>query len=862
VHTDIGSFSFRGLQTEVGATSPSHAFLISNPGDAPLPQLEVAAHGDFVVTANSCVAPLSAKATGQNQCSVSVAFRPMQSGIRTGDLTIEASGVQPEVISLDAGAPVNFPTVQQGGTRVQWVELPTGITSVTASVVGPFYIALRTSYVYGSIDGVHFEPSASTDGTCGSTHGAACRVYLGIEQLPSAPLGQTRGSVLLSNGLSYALVANVLAPGLGLSPAMIDAGSIPVGSTSDNDAFTITNDGRLPITLGQAHATGPFKIIDGCGRSLAAGASCTVGVYFSPLATGAASGEILIPTSAGSIAVAGGGTGLDNPADVRINPATVNFPLPSTWVSHRRTIVVTNLSAVNSVQIGALAGLCANQFSQACPMQVADYCATLAPKTHCVIELRYVGYPGLAAQPSSVQLPVTPSSGSTAYEYAIPLTPVNPNPATPNLLSVSPAGLQFPAIPFARHSGGQIVTVKNVSTLTLSLSAASIPDFIIEPSCGPLLPSKSCQLIVHYVPISGNTQARGQLSITGVDLAGDGAPVALATLAVSGSSTSMASLGSPSYPPLIEPIPSNVDGSVTITNASATPLVLSSITAEYPSAPYSLDCPQPLAPGASCPIYPGLSSCQTSGTYCHFFIYSNAPSSPDEYVASLPQRAPVEDFQTAFEVGPPILVFPPTALGASSTSGIGVSLFNPSVQDSIAFSIAPNVNDNFTVVNQCPPYIDAQMGYQGSWSASCTVGVTFTPKTVGFHTGTVSYTSGVSRGTIQLVGFVALPKALSVSPSALSFSTPLGQTGMQTVTLKNTSTAALKLFPAVLVGVAQSSFSVSQATCGSSLAAGATCTLTVAYVPNPIDSATAALLITSGTNNDVHTVALKGVAAH
>lgn len=230
-------------------------------------------------------------------------------------------------VGQTAGTPINFPTVQLGATAFDWVQLPAGTTAVSGTVTGPFAIALQASYDYGSINGISFASSADTDGVC-SPGAPACAVYLGVEFLGAATPGSSTGTVTLNNGLVYSLSASVLGPGLIFSPSTIDGGSVPVGSTSDGHSFTITNVEpavSTAIALDPPSVSGPFLVTNNCVASLAAGATCSMTVFFAPTATGAANGDIQIPTGVGTIHIALTGTGVDNPADMKIDPATIVF---------------------------------------------------------------------------------------------------------------------------------------------------------------------------------------------------------------------------------------------------------------------------------------------------------------------------------------------------------------------------------------------------------------------------------------------------------------------------------------------------------------------------------------------------------
>jgi hypothetical protein len=345
LRTEKGNYSFRGLQVPVGQTSSAIEIPITNGGDVPLTGVSATTHGDFVVTGTSCAGQLPAGAAEKSRCVISVAFHPVDSGPRTGDLTIQAAGVRPQVVPLDGGTPIEFSTLQPSATAVSWVQLPAGTTGVSGTVTGPFAIALQASYDYGSINGISFDSSAVTNGVC-SPDATACGVYLGVEFLGTTIPGPSTGTITLSNGLTYSLSANVLGPGLIFTPSTIDAGSVSVGSTNDGSTFTISNveaAGSADITLEPPTVSGPFSITNNCGASLVAGATCSMTVFFAPTANGAASGEIQVPTGVGVLLVSLTGSGVDNPANVSIDPANINFEVLSTGVSAIRTVKITNL---------------------------------------------------------------------------------------------------------------------------------------------------------------------------------------------------------------------------------------------------------------------------------------------------------------------------------------------------------------------------------------------------------------------------------------------------------------------------------------------------------------------------------------
>lgn len=876
VATDRGSLSFRGLHVAVGGTSPAHNIVVGNRGGAPLNRLNALTHGDFVITASTCSQALGPTGSGNDTCTISVAFRPTMNGKRSGDLTVQAADVQTLVVPLDAGTPIDFPTLQPGATAVEWVELPAETTAVSGTVTGPFAIALQASYVYGSIGGVTFASSAASDGVCG-TGATPCGVYLGVEFLGTSTMSEATGTVTLSNGLTYTLSANVVAPGVVLTPVSFDGGSVSVGSISDPFTVSITNVQSTPITLDAPSVSGPFSITDGCSSSLAAGATCTINISFAPTATGVASGELQVTTSLGNLIASLSGTGLDNPANVQISPATITFALTPPTFAGTRTVKLTNLSSVDSVQAGALtlssAFFCLQSSDVLCLVVAANTCTTLAPLATCQIQLRYQGESGEFPEPGSVQIPLTPSSSTTAFTYIIPFTQTLPS-ATTSVLSVSPAVLQFPKTPFGQPSGPLTVSVTNLSQSAVGITASSIPDFIIDPSCGPLLPGKSCSLSVHYVPVSGAGQANGQLTINAFDTANP-STTGSATVSVTGFGTPAASIASPSYPPLFQPL--NLDltgGSIEISNPSTTPLMLGSIDGLSTAiAADASDCGASIPPGGSCTVNVSLNEgCPDLTSNCQLGVYSDALSSPDIYQVISQQSggaalitfyfAPSDSsLRSGGYPGVPTtipFVFPSTAGGASATSTFLVQVGSLGSFGGVSLFVTPNVSSDFTVNNQCPQVLVPQLVQSvGAFVSNCNFSLTFAPQSPGFHAGTITLSTSLGLWTMLIAGTTAPAPPLSVSPATLVLSALPGKTDAGTVLLTNMSSAPLSLAAPALAGPQAADFKITQTTCSSSLAAGATCTIQVTYT-NPEYLSAAQLIVASG-NNDVQTVTLTGV---
>ncbi len=170
----------------------------------------------------------------------------------------------------------------------------------------------------------------------------------------------------------------------------------------------------------------------------------------------------------------------------------------------------------------------------------------------------------------------------------------------------------------------------------------------------------------------------------------------------------------------------------------------------------------------------------------------------------------------------------------------GGPLNNPSVSASNGFSATSN----------CPATLAPAL--------SCTIPVTFTPTALGPVTGklTVSDNSGNLGPTqvLTLTGTGIVP--VTVSPTSLSFgSVRVGDSSQaKNVTLANQQSVALN-FTGITVTVG---FQIASNTCGTSIAAGASCTVGVKFIPNQKGTITGTLVFADNAANSPQAVSLSG----
>ncbi|HEY6412313.1 MAG TPA: choice-of-anchor D domain-containing protein [Edaphobacter sp.] len=139
----------------------------------------------------------------------------------------------------------------------------------------------------------------------------------------------------------------------------------------------------------------------------------------------------------------------------------------------------------------------------------------------------------------------------------------------------------------------------------------------------------------------------------------------------------------------------------------------------------------------------------------------------------------------------------------------------------------PSITGDFKLAaNTCKASLDASTG--------CTVSVVFSPATSGTRTGSFNITDDAGTQTASLTGIGTSPATDALSPAALVFaSQQLGTASAgQVITLANTGDVALTLIAAQITS---GDFTVVNS-CGNSLNAHSSCSMSVSFVPVDLGS--------------------------
>jgi hypothetical protein len=146
--------------------------------------------------------------------------------------------------------------------------------------------------------------------------------------------------------------------------------------------------------------------------------------------------------------------------------------------------------------------------------------------------------------------------------------------------------------------------------------------------------------------------------------------------------------------------------------------------------------------------------------------------------------------------------------------------------------------------------------------ATCTINATFTPATSAAASTQVAGTIAIgdSAGTV-VVNLTGTPIApVTVSPASIAFSTTLAvgtSSAAHTVTVNNKETVALSNLSMV---ASPASYAITGGTCGTSIAASSSCTVTVVFTPAVSGSIPGTLTISDSAVGSPQVVALTGAA--
>jgi hypothetical protein len=180
---------------------------------------------------------------------------------------------------------------------------------------------------------------------------------------------------------------------------------------------------------------------------------------------------------------------------------------------------------------------------------------------------------------------------------------------------------------------------------------------------------------------------------------------------------------------------------------------------------------------------------------------------------------------------------------------------------------------NVTLTNTGGAALTASIAASGDYSqtntcgssvaagTNCTISVAFKPSVKGTRTGTLSVADNAG-GSPQTVSLSGVGTVVKLAPLALAFgSEPVGQaSAAKTVKVTNVAKTSLTITGISIAGADSGDFTQTH-TCGSSVAAGKSCTISVTFKPSASGSRKAALSIGDNGGGSPQKVALAGTGS-
>jgi len=239
----------------------------------------------------------------------------------------------------------------QSQRRDFWL-LATTFSPVTASPSGQAAFGLVTLPLGGmtgtvnlTVDGVPAIPGATASFSPSSITTSGSSV-LTLNTSPSTPPGTYPVTIIGNSGnVTRTVTVSLVVPttSVWLSTTSLTFPAQSVGTTSSPQQIQLTNTGSLPLAITSISVGLPFSQTNTCGSSVAAGASCTINVTFSPGTVGTLTRSLSIvdadPTSPQMVSLAG--TGLAAP-HVVITPTFLGFGLHKVGSSTTKPVALNN----------------------------------------------------------------------------------------------------------------------------------------------------------------------------------------------------------------------------------------------------------------------------------------------------------------------------------------------------------------------------------------------------------------------------------------------------------------------------------------------------------------------------------------
>jgi hypothetical protein len=676
--------------------------------------------------------------------------------------------------------------------------------------------------------------------TCGDTLAAAesCAITVSFHQSIAAAYQGVMTVDSSAGSLMATLTGTVVAtdgtgPILQLSAYSLPFNTVDVGQSSTLDV-TVTNSGIAPAQLTGIGITGAVDVFaqsNDCGSSLAAGASCTVRVAFTPITVGDQAATVVVASDAPSVALALNGRGAGS--DLKVTPASLDFGLMSAnGTPERRSFNITNAGTASAVGISvSTADPAFNVVSSTCGQ-------SMAPAANC-----------------SVTVEARPTLPGSLTGTVVARASNSPKAATVNLtgtvgkasLTLSTHSLNFPqtAVGASPSLAVKLTNSGGVPVVFSAVPALSGSSFTITSnSCSSTLSTgSSCEVSVQFSAVTAGTQS-GALTFTGNF--GTGTEV----VTVAGTAVQAKLVTNPSELAFASTFVGKSSAALSVqlsnTGTAATQITGVGISDGGAEFSQSNNCGATLAPGASCSVQvlfaPGASGARSGVLYLQS---SEAVSTVTLTGTGLQAQASLTaDTDSDFGL---------VGVGDSVTRTFTYKL----VGNGGATGISASVNgDGMSLTNNtCSTSLPA--------SGSCKVGVRYSPSYAGASIGAqLTVASDASNGAVStpLTASAASPQVQLLT--ATFPETSVGSSSTADFLLKNVGVGTVTVSSVAGPNVSGEAFSFASTSCGSTLAAGSSCFVRVRFTPTSTQAQQGSLFVATGAGVQTVTLGSTGLEGY
>src|SRR6266446_8180632 len=524
-------------------------------------------------------------------------------------------------ISLDPAVSLSPTSLSFGGQPVGTTSTPQTVT-LSSNGTAPLHItSILTSGDFAETD------------NCGKGVAASSTCTINVTFTPTTSATRTGTLTINDNAVgspktvSLSGTATTGGPVVTLSTTSLSFGNQPLGATSAPQNLTLTNTGNFSLSITGIAITGTnpgdFAQTNDCGTTVAAGASCTFSVTFTPTAIGSRSSTINITDNAtGSpqqVTLAGTGFG----PMVTLNPTSLSFGnLNVGKTSGAKGIQLKNTgNATLTISGIAIIGTNATDFAQTnnCP-------GSLAAGAQCNINVTFTP---TAFGTRVASLSVSDDAFNSPQTASLTGSGTSSSSTT---VTLSPNKLSFGNQPMGSTSAAQSAILQNTGQATLIITSIAIAgpnpsDFAQTNDCGTTVAvGASCTFSVTFTPTaSGNRSATINITDNAggspqhVNLTGTGIGP-MATLNPTSLSFGNQNVGTTSGGKNIQP---KNTGNATLTISSIA--IAGANAADFVQ---TNNCPSSLAAGAQCNISVKFSPAATGTRTASLNVSDNAANSP------------------------------------------------------------------------------------------------------------------------------------------------------------------------------------------------------------------------------------------